>query len=110
MCSNYLDVPYQKDFEITYEFHKTHYTALLQLAYMFDEGGVPIDHFMIEDDNGTLLNTSDPTYRIDVGYNVKVLMNISAHNCAGYSCPIFLEISQGWVSYWTVFAHSMLEE
>ena len=95
MCSNYLEVPYQKDFNITYEFQKTHYTAVLQLEDMFDGGGVPIDHYMIEDDNGTLLNTTDPTYRIDVDYNVTVLMNIYAHNCAGYSDPIFLEILKG---------------
>ena len=63
---------------------------------MFDGGGVPIDHYIIQEDNGTLLNTTSPTYSVHVAYNVKYLMNISAHNCAGYSDLFILEICKGW--------------
>ena len=59
---------------------------------MFDGGGVPIDHYIIEVDNGTLLETAGPTYSLDIMYNTSLSVNISAHNCAGYSDPITLEL------------------
>ena len=78
---------------LNYQFQDTHYTAVVQLADMFDGGGVQIDHYDIQLVNGTLLRTSGPTYSVDVAYNVTVFMNISAYNCAGYSDPFILEIS-----------------
>ena len=52
---------------------------------MFDGGGVPIDHYIIQVGNNTQLETPDPTYSVDVMYNETLTVNISAHNCAGYS-------------------------
>ena len=94
-CAFTTDVPYHKTVEITYQYKETHFTAVLQLADMFDGGGVPIDHYIIELDNDTLLNTTGPTYSVHVAYNVSVFMNISAYNCAGYSDPFVLEIFEG---------------
>ncbi|CAI8016174.1 hypothetical protein GBAR_LOCUS9939, partial [Geodia barretti] len=37
-------------------------TVVLELGDMFDEGGVPIDHYIIQVDNGTQLETPGPTY------------------------------------------------
>ena len=63
---------------------------------MFDGGGVEIDHYNLQLDNGTLLTTPGPTYSVhDVPYNVAVFMNISAYSCAGYSNHFILEISEG---------------
>jgi hypothetical protein len=59
---------------------------------MFDGGGVPIDHYIIQVDNGTQLETPGPTYSFDIMYNTTLSVNISAHNCAGYSDPLPLEI------------------
>ena len=50
---------------------------------MFDGGGVPIDHYIIQVDNNTQLETTDLTYSVDVMYNDTLFVNISAHNCAG---------------------------
>ena len=36
---------------------------------MFDGGGVPIDHYIIQLDNGTQLETPDPTHSFDIVYN-----------------------------------------
>ena len=36
---------------------------------MFDGGGVPIDHYIIQVDNNTQLETTDLTYSVDVMYN-----------------------------------------
>ena len=90
-----IGVPYRKTVQITYQLQETNFTAVLQLADMFDGGGVPIDHYIIQEDNGTLLITTDPTYSAHVAYNVSVFMNISAYNCAGYSDPFVLKISKG---------------
>ena len=90
-----VGVPYQNNVQITYQFQDTHYTAVVQLADMFDGGGVQINHYNIELDNGILVRTSGPTYSVDVAYNVTVFMNISAYSCAGYSDPFILEISEG---------------
>ena len=59
---------------------------------MFDGGGVPIDHYIIQLDNGTQLETPDPTHSFDIMYNTTLPVNISAHNCAGYSDPFPLDI------------------
>ena len=59
---------------------------------MFDERGVPIDHYIIQVDSGTQLETADPTYSFDIMYNTTLSVIISAHNCAGYSDPFPLEI------------------
>ena len=56
---------------------------------MFDGGGVPIDHYIIQ---LTQLETLDPTHRFDIIYNTTLSVNISAHNCAGYSDPFPLDI------------------
>ena len=52
---------------------------------MFDGGGVPIDHYIIQVDNGTQLETAGPTYSFDIMQNTTLSVNISAHNSAGYS-------------------------
>ena len=88
-------MPYQNNVQIAYQFQDTYYTAVVQLADMFDGGGVQIDHYNIQLDNSTHLRTSGPTYSVDVAYNVTVFMNISAYSCAGYSDPFILEISEG---------------
>ena len=88
-------MPYQNNVQITYQLQDTHYTAVVQLADMFDGGGVQIHHYNIQLDNDTLLITSGPTYSVDAAYNVTVFMNISAYSCAGYSDPFILEISEG---------------
>jgi hypothetical protein len=67
-------------------------TAVLELGDMFDGGGVPIDHYIIQVDNGTQLETPGPTYSFDIMYNTTLSVNISAHNCAGYSDLFPLEI------------------
>ena len=59
---------------------------------MFDGGGVPIDHYIIQVDNNTQLETTDLTYSVDVMYNDTLFVNISAHNCAGYSDLISLTL------------------
>ena len=91
----HVGVPYQNNVHITYQLQDTHYTAVVQLADMFDGGGVQTDHYNLQLDNGTLLRTAGPTYSVDVANNVTVFMSISAYNCAGYSDSFFLEISKG---------------
>ena len=88
-------MPYQNTVHITYQLQDTHYTAVVQLADMFVGGGVQIDHYNIQLDNGTRLRTPGPTLSVHVANNVTVFMNISAYSCAGYSDPFILEISEG---------------
>ena len=96
LCSlRYTDVPYKKNAEVSYQYQKTYFTAVLQLADMFDGGGVQIDHYIILFDNGTVLNTTAPTFMVRVAYNVTVYANVSAYNCAGYSDPLILDIYKG---------------
>ena len=59
---------------------------------MFDGGGVPIDHYIIQVDNGTQLETPGPTHSFDIMYNTTLSVNISAHNCAGYSQSFTFEV------------------
>ena len=88
-----IDVPYWKNSSITYhQENETYLTAVLQLGDMFDGGGVPIDHYIIQVDNSTQLETTDLTYSVDVMYNDTLFVNISAHNCAGYSDLISLTL------------------
>ena len=47
MCTVHVSVPYQNNVHITYQLQDTHYTAVVQLADMFDGGGVQIDHYNI---------------------------------------------------------------
>ena len=54
---------------------------------MFYGGGVPIDHYTIQVEDGTVLETPGPTYSFDIMYNTSLSVNVSAHNCAGYSDP-----------------------
>ena len=77
---------------ITYQEKETYFTAVLKLGDTFDGGGVPIDHYIIQLDNGTQLETPDPTHSFDIMYNTTLSVNISAHNCAGYSDPFPLDI------------------
>ena len=65
-------------------------TAVLELGDMFYGGGVPIDHYIIQVENGTQLETPDSTYSFDIMYNTGLSVNISAHNCAGHSDPFSL--------------------
>ena len=41
----------------------------------------------IQMEDGTQLETPGPTYSFDIMYNTSLSVNISAHNCAGYSDP-----------------------
>ena len=85
-------MPHPKNISIAYEKRTHYFTAVLELGDMFDGGGVPIDHYIIQVDNGTQLETAGPTYNFDIMYNTTLSVNISAHNCAGYSDPFPLEI------------------
>ena len=99
-----IDVPYWKNSSITYhQENETYFTAVLQLGDMFDGGGVPIDHYIIQVDNNTQLETTDLTYSVDVMYNDTLFVNISAHNCAGYSdlISLTLEYDPGRESVYT---------
>ena len=87
-----LGTPYWKTLSITYQENEVYFTAVLELGDMFDGGGVPIDHYIIQVDNGTQLETAGPTYSFDIMYNTTLSVNISANNCAGYSDPFLLEI------------------
>ena len=87
-----IDVPHWKALMITCQENETYFTAVLELGDMFGGGGVPIDHYIIQVDNGTQLETAGPTYSFDIMYNTTLSVNISAHNCAGYSDPFPLEI------------------
>ena len=96
--SSFSDVPKSIKAEgVVNQEKETHSTAILELGDMFDGGGVPIDHYIIQVDNGTQFETPGPTYSIM--YNTTLSVNISAHNCAGYSDPLPLEIqyNQGGV-------------
>ena len=77
---------------VMYQENEAYFTAVLELRDMFDGGGVLIDHYIIQVDNGTQLETAGPTYSFDIMYNTTLSVNISAHNCAGYSDPFPLEI------------------
>ena len=77
---------------LAYQEEETYFTAVLELGDMFDGGGVPIDHYIIQVDNGTQLEAPGPTYSFDIMYNTTLSVNISAHNCAGYSDPFPLHI------------------
>ena len=83
------DIPRWKANSITFEDINT---VVIVLGDMFDGGGVPIDHYIIQVDNGTQLETAGPTYSFDIMYSTTLSVNISAHNCAGYSDPFPLEI------------------
>ena len=72
---------------------ETYFTAVLELGdNMFDGGEAVIDHYIIQVDNGTQLETTGPTYSFDIMCNTTLSVKISAHNCAGYSDPFPLEI------------------
>ena len=107
ICHYYIDIPRWKNDSITYQENKTYFTAVLVLGDMFDGGGVPIDHYIIQVDNNTQLETPGPTYSVDVMYNETLTVNISAHNCAGYSDGMMLtvEYDQG---KWTKLSHDIL--
>ena len=81
-----------ENFLVIYQENEAYFTAVLELVDMFDRGGAPIDHYIIQVDNGTQLETAGPTYSFDIMYNTTLSVNISAHNCAGYSNPFPLEI------------------
>ena len=81
-----------KHSSISYQEKETYFTAVLELGDMFDGGGVPIDHYIIQVDNNTQLETPGPTYSVDVMYNETLTVNISAHNCAGYSDVMVLTV------------------
>ena len=88
-----IGLPYcKKANAVAYQDNETYFTAVLELGDMFDGGGVPIDHYIIQVDNGTQLETPGPTYSFDITYNTTLSVNISAHNCAGYSDPFQLDI------------------
>ena len=57
---------------------------------MFYGGGVPIDHYIIQVEDETVLETLGSTYSYDIMYNTSLSVNISAHNCAGHSDPFSL--------------------
>ena len=101
----WLGIPHWKNTSLQYQEKEAYFTALLELGYMFDGGGVPINHYTIQVDNGTQLETPGPTYSFDIMYNTTLSVNISAHNCAGYSDPLpleiqFFEATRETPSYW----------
>ena len=87
-----IGAPYSKEVNITCHIKEKHFTAVLELGDMFYGGGVPIDHYIIQVEDGTQLETPGSTYSFDIMYNTSLPVNISAHNCAGYSDPFTLEI------------------
>ena len=88
----FSDVPRQIIAVITYEEGEMYFTAVLELGDMFYGGGVPIHHYIIQVEDGIVLETPGPTYSFDIMYNTSLSVNISAHNCAGYSDPFPLEL------------------
>ena len=46
---------------------------------MFYGGGVPIDHYIIQVEDGTVLETPGPTNSFDIMYNTSLSANISPH-------------------------------
>ena len=92
IVQSYTDEPHWRAPSITYRENETYFTAVLELGDMFDGGGVPIDHYNIQMGNGTQLEIPDPTHSFDIMYNTTLSVNISAHNCAGYSDPFPLDI------------------
>ena len=87
-----LDIPYWKNSSILYQENDTYFTAVLELGDMFYGGGVPIDQYIIQVEDGTVLETPGPTYSFDIMYNTSLSVNVSAHNCAGYSDPFLFDI------------------
>ena len=85
-----IGVPYLKEVNITCHIKEKHFTAVLELGDMFYGGRVLIDHYIIQVEDGTVLETPGPTYSFDIMYNTSLAVNISAHNCAGYSDPFSL--------------------
>ena len=88
-------MPYvnDKDFEITFNYQETFFIAMLPLLDMFHGGGVKVDHYLISVDMS--LEVQGPIYNITLPYNATVSVNITAHNCAGYSDPLTLYIKEG---------------
>ncbi|CAI8049919.1 hypothetical protein GBAR_LOCUS27476 [Geodia barretti] len=78
-------LPVSKSNSITYQEKETYYTAVLKLGAMFDGGGVPIDHYIIQMVNGTQFETQAPLTVLTSCTHTTLSVNISAHNCAGYS-------------------------
>ena len=60
LVTNVLDKPHWRAPTITYQEKETYFTAVLDLGDMFDGGGVPIDHYIIQLDNGTQLELQTP--------------------------------------------------
>ena len=81
------DPPSRNNTSILCKEKETYFTAVLELGDMFYGGGVPIDHYIIQVEDGTQLETPGPTYSFDIMYNTSLSVNISAHNCSGYSDP-----------------------
>ena len=48
LVTNVLDKPHWRAPTITYQEKETYFTAVLDLGDMFDGGGVPIDHYIIQ--------------------------------------------------------------
>ena len=73
---------------------------------MFYGGIVPKDHYIIQVEDGTQLETPGPTYNFDIMYNTSLSVNISANNCAGYSDPfsLVLQYDEGSYACFTVTA------
>ena len=95
-----LGIPSAKAPSIKHQEREKYFTAVLELGDMFDGGGVPIDHYIIQVDNGTQLETPGPTYSFNIMYNTTLsVLNISAHNCAGNSdfFPLDIHYDQGRV-------------
>ena len=65
-------VPYSKEANITCHIKEKHFTAVLELGDMFYGGGVPIDHYIIQVEDGTQLETPGPTYSFDIMYNTSL--------------------------------------
>ena len=90
-----VGTPYSREGDtVTFQKGEMYFTAVLELGDMF-YGGVPIDHYIIQVEDGRALETPGPTYSFDIMYNTSLSVNISAHNCAGYSDPFTLVLQYG---------------
>ena len=94
MIISSLDVPSWKNVDaVTYQTQEAYFTATLQLEDMFDGRGVPLDHYIIRIVNDDAeIEIPGPTYSMNISLHASQLVCVSAHNCAGYSDFVTLQL------------------
>ena len=77
------------------EYHEgeANVTAVLEFGDMFYGGIVPKDHYIIQVEDGTKLETPGPTYNFDIMYNTSLSVNISAPTVQDTVTPFHLYYS-----------------